>query len=252
MHSWCKIQKQGLRHPWKGMVMSHELNLLSLWSLLVRFFFSWLFLIWSMHHRSSTRLLGAKRLTQKNTYVYVYVYVYIYIYYPEGNPKLDPPENSFRSFPGFPSSFICKRRCFSVRWAGVQPSWTNVTFAQPAQCMELSCCRRCVAFNGALGASRQYQQHKCDTSWPFTLQVMFFPVLRRTTDDDPLGRPFAAVGVKSRGWGELRRRNIRNSLGCQECGFFQELDFFLLVWLFCFWRFVGLKCHLSLMWDALY
>ena len=34
--------------------------------------------------------------------------------------------------------------------------------------------------------------------------------------------------------------------------FFQELNSFLLVWLFRFWRFVGLKCHLSLMWDALY
>ena len=157
-----------------------------------------------MHHRSSTRLLDAKRLTQKNTYVYVYIFIYtyihIYIYYPEGNPKLDPPRKlvPFLSWFSFLFQFV-KRRCFSVRWAGVQPWWTNVTFAQPAQCMELSCCRRCLAFNGALGASRQYQQHKCDTSWPFTLQVMFFPVLRRTTDDDPLGRPFAAVGVKSHG-----------------------------------------------------
>ena len=107
MHSWCKIQKQGLRHPWKGMVMSHELNLLSLWSLLVRFFFSWLFLIWSMHHRSSTRLLGAKRLTQKNTYVYVYIYMYIY--YPEGNPKLDPPRKlvPFLSWFSFLFQFVC-------------------------------------------------------------------------------------------------------------------------------------------------
>ena len=83
--------------PLKGIVMSHELNLLSPWSLLVRFFFSWLFLIWSMHHRSSTRLLGAKRLTQKKQ-------VYIYIYIPKVTPNLTP-QNSFRSFPGFPSSF---------------------------------------------------------------------------------------------------------------------------------------------------
>lgn len=152
---------------------------------------------------------------KKNTYVYVYIYII-----PKVTPNLTPPKTRSVPFLVFLPLSICKRRCFSVRWAGVQPWWTNVTFAQPAQCMELSCCRRCVAFNGALGASRQYQQHKCDTSWPFTLQVMFFPVLRRTTDDDPLGRPFAAVGVKSRGWGELRRRNIRNPLGCQECGFF--------------------------------
>ena len=133
---------------------------------------------------------------KKNTYVYVYIYIYII---PKVTPNLTPPKTRSVPFLVFLPLSICKRRCFSVRWAGVQPWWTNVTFAQPAQCMELSCCRRCVAFNGALGASRQYQQHKCDTSWPFTLQVMFFPVLRRTTDDDPLGRPFAAVGVKSRG-----------------------------------------------------